>query len=114
MITVREFRYTDLQLLQKFISEWKKRKLNYDIQYLNIEKMLKITLNRYKLGIGNILYNDMNVLLLIVGFTLFISLINIKLILHNFYSLVLKKRNTLSNVDIYNLLDNASMYTLIS
>ena len=41
MITVREFRYTDLQLLQKFISEWKKRKLNYDIQYLNIEKMLK-------------------------------------------------------------------------
>jgi hypothetical protein len=41
MIIVRDFRYTDLKLLQKFILDWKKRKLNYDIKYLNIEKMLK-------------------------------------------------------------------------
>ena len=63
--------------------------------------------------IANILYNDMNVLLLIVGFTLFISLINIKLILHNFYSLVLKKRNTLSNVDIYKVLENLIFHAFI-
>ena len=62
-------------------------------------------------GIANILYNDMNVFLLIVGFTLFISLI---LLISNIsYSFVLKKRNTLSNVDIYNLLENACMHTVI-
>ena len=55
-------------------------------------------------GIANILYNDMNVFLLIVGFTLFISLI---LLISNIsYSFVLKKRNTLSNVDIYKVLEN--------
>jgi len=56
-------------------------------------------------GIANILYNDMNVFLLIVGFTLFISLI--LLISNIFYSFVFKKRNRLSNVDIYNLLENS-------
>ncbi len=62
-------------------------------------------------GIANILYNDMNVFLLIVGFTLFISLI---LLISNIsYSFVFKKRNTLSNVDIYNLLENACMHTVI-
>ena len=55
-------------------------------------------------GIANILYNDMNVFLLIVGFTLFISLI---LLISNIsYSFVLKKRNRLSNVDIYKVLEN--------
>ena len=62
-------------------------------------------------GIANILYNDMNLFLLIVGFTLFISLI---LLISNIsYSFVFKKRNTLSNVDIYNLLENACMHTVI-
>ena len=60
--------------------------------------------------IANILYNDMNVLLLIVGFTLFISLIQL---INNFYSLVLKKRNTLSNVDIYKVLENLRLVELI-
>ena len=60
--------------------------------------------------IANILYNDMNVLLLIVGFTLFISLIQL---INNFYSLVLKKRNTLSNVDIYKVLENLIFHAFI-
>ena len=61
--------------------------------------------------ISNILYHDMSVLLLSVGFTLFISLI---LLISNIsYSFVFKKRNTLSNVDIYNLLENACMHTVI-
>ena len=60
--------------------------------------------------IANILYNDMNVLLLIVGFTLFISLIQL---INNFYSLVLKKRNTLSNVDIYKVLENLRLVELM-
>ena len=56
-------------------------------------------------GIANILYNDMNVFLLIVGFTLFISLI---LLISNIsYSFVLKNKvNRLSNVDIYKVLEN--------
>jgi hypothetical protein len=41
MITVRNFRYTDYKEIQKHIPEWKKRRLNYDIDYLNIEKMLQ-------------------------------------------------------------------------
>ena len=59
-------------------------------------------------GIANILYNDMNLFLLIVGFTLFISLI---LLISNIsYSFVLKKRNRLSNVDIYIILNVDSLY----
>ena len=62
-------------------------------------------------GIANILYNDMNVFLLIVGFTLFISLI---LLISNIsYSFVLKKRNRLSNVDIYKVLENLRLVELI-
>ena len=62
-------------------------------------------------GIANILYNDMNLFLLIVGFTLFISLI---LLISNIsYSFVLKKRNTLSNVDIYKVLENLRLVELI-
>ena len=62
-------------------------------------------------GIANILYNDMNVFLLIVGFTLFISLI---LLISNIsYSFVLKKRNTLSNVDIYKVLENLRLVELM-
>lgn len=61
-------------------------------------------------GIANILYNDMNLFLLIVGFTLFISLI--LLISNIFYSFVLKKRNTLSNVDIYKVLENLRLVEL--
>ncbi len=41
MITVRNFRYTDYKEIQKYIPEWKKRRLNYDIDHLNIEKMLQ-------------------------------------------------------------------------
>jgi len=44
MITVRNFRYTDYKEIQKHIPEWKKRRLNYDIGHLNIEKMLKCLL----------------------------------------------------------------------
>ena len=62
-------------------------------------------------GIANILYNDMNVFLLIVGFTLFISLI---LLISNIsYSFVLKKRNRLSNVDIYKVLENLRLVELL-
>ena len=62
-------------------------------------------------GIANILYNDMNVFLLIVGFTLFISLI---LLISNIsYSFVLKKRNRLSNVDIYKVLENLRLVELM-
>ena len=61
-------------------------------------------------GIANILYNDMNLFLLIVGFTLFISLI---LLISNIsYSFVLKKRNRLSNVDIYKVLENLRLVEL--
>ena len=61
-------------------------------------------------GIANILYNDMNLFLLIVGFTLFISLI---LLISNIsYSFVLKKRNRLSNVDIYKVLENLRLVDL--
>ena len=62
-------------------------------------------------GIANILYNDMNLFLLIVGFTLFISLI--LLITNVFISFLLKKRNTLSNVDIYKVLENLRLVELI-
>ena len=41
MITVRDFRYTDYKLVQELIPEFKKRRLNYDIDYINIEKMLR-------------------------------------------------------------------------
>ena len=62
-------------------------------------------------GIANILYNDMNLFLLIVGFTLFISLI---LLISNIsYSFVLKKRNRLSNVDIYKVLENLRLVELL-
>ena len=62
-------------------------------------------------GIANILYNDMNLFLLIVGFTLFISLI---LLISNIsYSFVFKKRNTLSNVDIYKVLENLRLVDLM-
>ena len=40
-ILVRDFRYSDYKEIEKFIPYWKRKKLNYDIQYLNIEKMLK-------------------------------------------------------------------------
>ena len=61
--------------------------------------------------ISNILYNDMSVLLLSVGFTLFISLI---LLISNIsYSFVLKKRNRLSNVDIYKVLENLRLVELM-
>ena len=62
-------------------------------------------------GIANILYNDMNLFLLIVGFTLFISLI--LLITNVFISFLLKKRNTLSNVDIYKVLENLRLVELM-
>ena len=62
-------------------------------------------------GIANILYNDMNLFLLIVGFTLFISLI--LLITNVFISFLLKKRNTLSNVDIYKVLENLIFHAFI-
>ena len=62
-------------------------------------------------GIANILYNDMNLFLLIVGFTLFISLI--LLITNVFISFLLKKRNTLSNVDIYKVLENLRLVELL-
>ena len=83
---------------------------NYYVTIYNIVSNLKSNENDIQ-GIANILYNDMNVFLLIVGFTLFISLI---LLISNIsYSFVFKKRNTLSNVDIYNLLENACMHTVI-
>ena len=41
MITFRDFRYTDHKLLQEFIPELKRRRLNYDIKYINVEKMIK-------------------------------------------------------------------------
>jgi len=44
MIAVRDFRYTDYKEIQKHIPEWKKRRLNYDIVHLNIEKMIKCLL----------------------------------------------------------------------
>ena len=44
MITFRDFRYTDYKLIQDHIPEWKARRLNYDIDHLNIEKMLKCLL----------------------------------------------------------------------
>ena len=34
MITVRDFRYTDYKLVQELIPEFKKRRLNYDIDYI--------------------------------------------------------------------------------
>ena len=40
-ILVRDFRYSDYKEIEKFIPYWKQKKLNYDIQYLNIERMLK-------------------------------------------------------------------------
>ena len=63
-------------------------------------------------GIANILYNDMNLFLLIVGFTLFISLI---LLISNIsYSFVLKNKvNRLSNVDIYKVLENLRLVELM-
>jgi hypothetical protein len=42
--TVRDFRFTDYKLIQEFIPHWKTRRFNYDIDYLNIEKMLKCIL----------------------------------------------------------------------
>ena len=41
MITYRDFKYTDYKVIQKLIPEFEKRRLNYDINYINIEKMLK-------------------------------------------------------------------------
>ena len=41
MIRVRDFRYTDYKIIQKLIPEFERRRLNYDIRYINIEKMLK-------------------------------------------------------------------------
>ena len=41
MITYRDFKYTDYKAIQKLIPEFEKRRLNYDINYINIEKMLK-------------------------------------------------------------------------
>ena len=41
MITVRDFRYTDYKLVQELIPEFK-NELNYDIDYINIEKNVEM------------------------------------------------------------------------
>ena len=42
MITYRDFKYTDYKAIQKLIPEFEKRRLNYDINYINIEKCLNV------------------------------------------------------------------------
>ena len=37
----KKIKYTDYKLVQQLIPEFEKRRLNYDINYINIEKMLK-------------------------------------------------------------------------